>query len=170
MQRRAREGERRPGADGRRADGREIGTGLIGSLAGVTVFLVLMLLAVQVLFDLYARSAVSAAAFDAARRVAGYDLASLPPDQLLLAEAGAEARARQVLGRYGARTRFSWTLTPTDVELRVRVVNPSLLPPRLAGALSIDAIDRTVRVRAERLVCPSAEPCRASGATPAAQP
>lgn len=45
----------------------EAGTGLLGTLVGVTIFLVLALLAVQVLFDLYARSALSAAIFDAAR-------------------------------------------------------------------------------------------------------
>jgi hypothetical protein len=58
----------------------ETGTGLVGSVAGFAVFLVLLLLAAQVMFDLYARSAVTAAAFDAATKVAGYDVATLPPD------------------------------------------------------------------------------------------
>jgi hypothetical protein len=126
---------------------------------------VLLLLASQVLFDLYARSAVTAAAFDAARRVAGFDIATLPADQLSQAEADAEAQARVTLGRYGTSANFVWTLTPTVVALRVEVANPSLVPSGLARPLGIDTIDRTVRVRAERLVCPVAAPC-ATGTSP----
>jgi hypothetical protein len=137
----------------------EAGTGLIGSLAGFVVFVVLLLVAVQVLFDLYARSAVTAAAFDAARRVAGYDLVTLPADQLAQAEAGAEAQARQTLGRYGSDVIFTWTLTANEVELRVQTVNERLLPETMARSIGIDRIDRTVRVRAERLVCAPTASC-----------
>jgi hypothetical protein len=141
-----------------RAD--EAGTGLVGSLAGFMVFVVLLLVAAQVLFDLYARSAVTAAAFDAARRVAGYDLVTLPADQIIEAEAAAEMQARQTLGRYGREVLFTWTLTSSVVELRIQAVNQRLLPATLARSIGIDRIDRTVRVRAERLVCASAAPCR----------
>ena len=134
------------------------GTGIIGSIFGFAVFLVLLLVAVQVLFDLYARSAVTAAAFDAARKVSGYDLANLPPDQLSQAQADAEAHARQILGRYGRVTTFTWTLTADEVQLRVQVTNPSLLPAPMGRALGIDRIDRTVRLPSEHLVC-SALPC-----------
>src|SRR5260370_32282159 len=75
----------------------ERGTGVIGTMIGFAVFLVLLLVAVQVLFDLYARSAATAAAFDAARTAAGYDVATLPQDQLIQAEADAEAQARLTL-------------------------------------------------------------------------
>ena len=138
----------------------EAGTGLIGSLAGFLVFIVLLLVAVQVLFDLYARSAATAAAFDAARRVAGYDLVTLPAEQIAQAEAGAETQARQTLGRYGREVVFTWTVTATLVELRIQAVNQRVLPATLARSIGIDRIDRTVRVRAERLVCPSAAPCQ----------
>jgi hypothetical protein len=151
----AAERDRRPPSDGER------GTGVIGTVIGFAVFLVLLLVAVQVLFDLYARSALTAAAFDAARRVAGYDLATLPTDQLTLAEADAESQARQSLGRYGRDVSFTWTLTPTDVELRVRIVNSSVVPNQLAAPMGIDVIDRTVRVHAERLICPTNAPCTA---------
>jgi hypothetical protein len=143
------------------APGREVGTGVIGTMIGFAVFLVLLLVAVQVLFDLYARSAATAVAFDAARRVAGYDLATLPQDQLMQAEADAEAQARQTLGRYGRDVSFTWTLTPTDVELRVRIANSTVVPTQLAGPMGIDTIDRTVRVHAERLVCSAGQACQA---------
>ena len=147
------------------ADNPEAGTGLIASVAGLVVFLLLMLLAVQVLFDLYARSALTAAAFDAARRVAGYEIATLPPEQLAAAEADAEAHARNVLGRYAAEATFSWDVTATDVALRVRVHNRSVLPAVLARAMSIDTIDRTVQVHSETLICPTASsPCHAEAA------
>ena len=141
------------------APGREAGTGVIGPVMGFAVFLVLLLVAVQVIFDLYARSAATAVAFDAARRVAGYDVATLPQDQLNQAEADAETQARQALGRYGHDVAFTWTLTPTEVELRVRIVNSTVVPTQLAAPMGIDTIDRTVRVHAERLVCTAAAPC-----------
>ena len=143
------------------ADPAEAGTGVIGTITGFAVFLVLLLVAVQVLFDLYARSAVTAAAFDAARRVAGYDVATLPPDQLAQAELDAQAQARQTLGRYGRDVSFTWTLTATDVKLRVQVTNPTVVPLGLARPMGIDTIDRTVRVHAERPVCLAGAPCRA---------
>ena len=137
----------------------QAGTGLIGSLTGFVTFIVLLLLAVQVLFDLYARSAVTAAAFDAARRVAGFEVATLPADELAAAESDAEGRARRTLGRYGGDARFTWTLTSTEVALRVRIVNPSLVPSGLGRPFGLDTIDRTVRVHAEHLICPTPSPC-----------
>jgi hypothetical protein len=116
-------------------------------------------LAVQVIFDLYARSAVSAAALDAASRVARFEVATLPEGQLVQAESAAEDRARHLLGRYGARATFGWTITPADVVLRVVVDNPSIIPPALASPLGINTIDRTVRVHAERLVCADDQGC-----------
>ena len=134
---------------------------MIGTMIGFAVFVVLLLVAVQVLFDLYARSAATAAAFDAARTVAGYDVATLPQDQLIQAEASAEVQARRTLGAYGRDASFTWMLTPTDVELRVRIVNSTIVPTQLAAPMGIDTIDRTVRVHAERFVCPGSQLCRA---------
>ena len=47
------------------------GTGLISTIAGVTVFLAFLLFAVQLLMNLHATSAVTDAAWDGARHVAG---------------------------------------------------------------------------------------------------
>ena len=127
---------------GRRA---QLGTGLISTVAGVFVFLVLLLLATQVLFDLYARSTVTAVAYDAARVVAGAD--SGGPGAVDVAE----SEARAGLGRYADGAAFSWQVDDDVVQLRVRVQNPSLLPPVFKRALGIDTVDRTVRVRVERV-------------------
>jgi hypothetical protein len=119
---------------------------LVTTVVAVAVFLVLILLATQLAFDLYARSAVSAAAFDAARIVAGSDSgvtgASL---------SSAEETARRTLGAYGSSAAFSWRISSDQVALSVRVNNHSLLPRALASPLGLDSIARTVVVRRERL-------------------
>lgn len=124
----------------------EAGTGLLGTLVGVTIFLVLALLAVQVLFDLYARSALSAAIFDAARIVAGSDAAASPS-----AEADAEAGAREELGHYGEGARFRWSVSADEVGLTVSVRSPSLVPTAIASPLGLDVISRGVVIRRERV-------------------
>jgi hypothetical protein len=133
----------RSAADARGEAGGEAGAGLIGTIAGVTVFLAFLLFAVQLLFNLYAASAVTTAAYDAARVVAGSEGGG--------STATAETRARQVLGRYADRVTFEWAVDADDVALRVRATNPSFLLPALGGLLGFDEIDRTVRVRVERL-------------------
>ena len=115
-------------------------------MAGVLVVLVLLLLAVQVLFDLYARSAVSAAALDAARIVAGSDASGTPASQNQ-----AEGDARRELGAYGQRASFEWSVDSDDVRLAVRVRSPSVLPAVLAAPLGLDEVDRRVIVRRERV-------------------
>jgi len=121
--------------------GADRGAGLIGTIAGVTVFLAFLLFAVQLLFNLYATSAVTAAAYDAARVVAG----SAGGDV-----ARAEDHARQVLGRYAERVTFQWSVDADTVALRVTAENPIFLLPAVGGAVGFDEIDRTVRVRVER--------------------
>jgi hypothetical protein len=126
----------------------ERGTGLIGTLAGVTAFLVLLLFATQVLVNLYATTTVTAVAFDAARIVAG---GGGGPGSERLAEAG----ARRQLGRAGESADFAWRWVDSDgdaardhLELRVRADSPTNLLPRVR--FPFQTIDRTVRVRAER--------------------
>jgi len=122
----------------------ERGGGPISVWIGFCVFLVLLLFAVQVLFNLYAASVVTAVSYDAARRVAGGD--GGPAYQ-----AQAEDQARQELGRYADRVSFDWSATTGDeVVLRVQTRNPHLLLPVLAGPAALDRLDRTVRVRVER--------------------
>ena len=121
----------------------ERGGGPLSAWFGFVVFLALLLLAVQVLYNLYATSVVTSVAFDAARRVAA-------------AEGGAgavgraEAEARQVLGEYGSRVSFEWSVDGDVVVLRVRSTNPTFLLPAQAGPVAFGHVDRTVRVRVER--------------------
>ncbi len=111
-------------------------------------FLLLMLLAVQVLYNLYATSAVTAATYDGARLAAGSDAIDDPRTRAV-----AEQHVRDVLGRYGRdRVELTWLADPTgrDVVLTVKAENPSFLPRGLRRPLGFDTIVRTVRVRAER--------------------
>jgi hypothetical protein len=128
---------RRPTARG------DAGTGLIGTVAGVSIFLLFLLFSVHVRVRLYATSAMTSAAFDAARRVASADAVSRP-----LAVRQAEADPRRALGSFGRdHTTFTWLAVDGDsVVLEVRGRPPSFLP--VSGWLGV--IDRTVRVRTER--------------------
>ena len=127
--------------------------------------------ATQVVFDLYARSAVTSAAVEAARSVAGFASGESAAANGLAATqqqavAVAEARARASLGRWGDVTSFSWRFLPADgpptsVELEVRfdasaagfdLTRPLALP-------GLNRFDRTVRVRIERVTCASGATC-----------
>ncbi|MDT7548846.1 MAG: hypothetical protein QOE84_1240 [Actinomycetota bacterium] len=115
----------------------------MSSVFGLFVVLILLLLAVQVVYDLYATSAVTASAYDAARVVAGSDGGPA-------ATAVAEDAARRSLGRYGQRVSFTWTIDGDAVQLRVVARNPGFLPTALRRPLGVDTVDRTVRLRTER--------------------
>jgi hypothetical protein len=107
-----------------------------------------MMFAVQVLYNLYATSVVTAAAFDAARVVAGGAATGDRRD----AEADGRARFRALVGRYAARhveTLDFGESTDDVIVLHVRARNPSLLPGRPAAA-AFGTIDRRIRVRVER--------------------
>lgn len=126
----------------------EQGAGVVGAIGGVTVFFALLLVAVQLLFNLYATTVVTAVAFDAARVVAGADVGTDGDGR----QAVAEASARRLLGRYGRRVTFDWRQSDDDtVVLRVRADNPSFVVRSWADSLGFDHIDRTVRVRVERV-------------------
>lgn len=116
----------------------EAGTGLIGSFAGLVVFLVLLSFATQVLLTLSATTAMSSAAYEAARVVARGGTTDR-----------GEERARALLGRFAERVRFDWSASaPDTVVLRVQAD-----APRLAPALTparVGRIDRTVRIHVER--------------------
>jgi hypothetical protein len=124
----------------------ERGAGLIGAIAGVTVFLALLTVAVQVIFNLYTTSVVTSATYDAARQVA-LDRTQPPSRGELLA---AEAHARELIGNLDAE--FEWDLTDPDVvRLHVVADAPSFLLGIVEGAVGLDQVDRTVVVRIEDL-------------------
>ena len=124
------------------------GAGLIGTSAGFLVFLLLMLAAVQILFNLYANSLVTAAAHDAAREVAGFDASA----DRCAAAAGADVAFVESLGEYGdsGHAALTWDCTdPAVVSVRVIADHPTILPPRMAGLISLGHLDRTITIRVE---------------------
>ena len=126
----------------------ERGAGLVGTSAGFLVFMLMMLAAVQILFNLYATSIVTAAAHDAARDVAGFDAAA----DRCGAVAAAEASFVRSLGEYGTagHATLQWTCNnPNVVRVRVVARHPSILPARLGGLASLTNLDRTIEIRTE---------------------
>ncbi|MBU3702565.1 MAG: hypothetical protein FGM58_11030 [Acidimicrobiia bacterium] len=126
------------------------GTGLIATFAGLLVFLVLLLFAVQTLIAAFARSSATDAAYEGARLVAG---ARTPHDESALPET-ARVRAEQIvrsnLGRFGADVDLDWTATTWDtVALTIRARPPGFMWTVL-GAVAPSTIERTARVRVER--------------------
>ena len=125
------------------------GAGLLSTAAGVVVFLVFLLFAVQLLFGLYASSTVNAVANDAAVRAASADA---PPLEVI------EAQARESLGEVGRSASFTWSADDADADgepdtvvLEVVARPPRFIPPSIGGAIGLDEIRRTVRVRQEQV-------------------
>jgi hypothetical protein len=130
----------------------EHGTGLISTIAGVAVFLAFLLFAVQLLMNLYATSAVTDAAWDGARHVAGARVDHSDAIAVAAAEATAEVRMRAELGRFADRVIFDWSATGVEVvSVRVRGTTPRFGLPGLSGPLRFDVIDRSVHVRVETI-------------------
>ena len=126
----------------------EGGAGLLSTAAGVVVFLVFLLFAVQLLFGLYASSMVTAVANDAATRAASADA---PPLTII------EAEAREGLGEVGDSATFEWDVddadgdgTPDTVVLEVVTRPPRFIPASIGGSIGLDEVRRTVRVRSEQ--------------------
>jgi hypothetical protein len=121
--------------------------GAISTSAGVLVFLVFLMGAVQLLFGLYASSTVTAVANDAAQRAAA---ATAPPLDAI------EADARASLGSVGDDAEFTWSTDDADgdgtldtVVLHVLATPPRFVPRSIGEGLGLGTIDRTVRVRIE---------------------
>jgi hypothetical protein len=124
--------------------------GTVPTAVGFVVFLVFLLLAVQVLYGLYATSTVRGALNDAASRAANgaagdADLARLADD------------AERSLGPMGRRTTILLRLEDDDADGVPDVVvgsaladPPRFVPPPLGGVAGLDDIDVSVRVRIER--------------------
>ena len=121
--------------------GSERGTGMVGTLVGFTIFIVLLLFATQMLVRLYATSTLTSAANRAAQEVAEAPVPSA-------AVAAAQETAQSGLGTFGAkRTTFTWIeVDAQQVVLQVRGESPEFVPwPGGWGP-----IVRTVTVRTER--------------------
>jgi hypothetical protein len=120
----------------------ERGAGLLSTVAGVTVVLAFLTVAVQILLDLYTTSVVTAAAYDGVRSVA---TGESEPE-------AAEARTRELLGGLGDAATFEWTVDDPDVVvLHVVVPTQHFLLPVVSGVLGLDDVDRTIAVRVEQL-------------------
>lgn len=127
-----------------RPRGQDDGTGLVSSIVGVTIFLVLLLYAVQLALNLYATSTVTAVAFDAARRVAGTEGGPSATN-------AAETQARAMLDHYednGGSLHFVWDTTRDDVV--VLEVTAERRPLLARVRVPFQRVHRTVRVRWER--------------------
>lgn len=137
-------GCRRSGAAG------EAGTGLIGTAAGVAVFLTFLLFAVQLTLNLYATSTVTAAGFDAARAVASQRVDHDDRAAVEAAQVEATETLRSLLGEIGRQAELTWTVGAEVVRLRLVVDAPGVLPSGLAGGVGLRRIERTFEVRIEQ--------------------
>lgn len=123
----------------------------MGTVAGVTAFLFLLLFAVQVTATLYATSTTEAAGYDAARSVAAASAGGTPAS---MGEAvrRAEAQFRDLLGRRGEDAELDWDIDEEHVSLHVVVDAPSILPSVIRDTAQLRRIERTFTVRVERVV------------------
>lgn len=123
------------------------GAGLISTAAGVVVFLMFLLFAVQLLFGLYASSTITAVAHDAAQRAATADAPALSV---------IEDEARAALGRVGEDATFVWSTEDADgdgsddtVVLAIIATPPRFVPRSIGDATGFGEVRRTIRVRRE---------------------
>lgn len=125
----------------RRRLGAETGSGPVSATFGVAVFLGFLLFAVQVMLHLWATSAVTTAAFDAARLVAG---------ERPFTTADAEDHLRALLGTYGERLdEPRWDIGAEMVVLQVSAPTPAPLIASVGRLAGLDRIERTIHVRRE---------------------
>lgn len=127
----------------------ERGAGLIGTIGALVVFLTLLTFAVQLLFNLYATSAVTAVAYDAASIAATGDIDRSDQAAVERAVAEAEAHARGLLGRYGERADFTWEISPERVRLTIAADHPRVAIASISGVFGLNRVERSVEVRVE---------------------
>jgi len=126
----------------------ERGAGVIGTSAGFLVFMLLMLMAVQVLFNLYANTIVTAAAHDAARSVASFSAGEEPCDRV----PAANRELVDSLGDYAdaAVISLAWVCDGGDVVvLSISALHPTVLPERMRGLLGLGSLEREITIRVE---------------------
>ena len=120
------------------------GAGVLSTFIGAVVFIVFVLFAAQLLLGLYLASIIGAVTYDTAKTAAGSNALASASSQAALTDS-----ARRQLGRFGDAADFDWAMDDASVRLTVRVPRPPVLP----GFLPFvdDTIERTTRVRAERV-------------------
>jgi hypothetical protein len=128
------------------------GAGMVASLAGLTVFLLFLLLAVQVLFGLYATSTLRATLHDAASRAATGRAGTEPATLERLS-----AQAEDSLGAMGDRTDIELRPVDDDGDGAADVVvgeavsmPPRFVPRAVGGMVGFEEVRASVRVRVER--------------------
>jgi hypothetical protein len=124
---------------------------MVSSLAGVTVFLMFLLFAVQVMFGLYATSTLRATLHDAAARAASGGAGTGPSDLARLAD-----QAEGTLGAMGDRSEITLRLVDEDgdgsgdaVVGEAVAVPPRVVPPSIGGMVGFEQVRAAVRVRVE---------------------
>lgn len=123
----------------------ERGSSLLGTVFGVTMLLSLTAFAADVGIGLWARSAVDAAASDAAR-----EIASLPSGEAGTARTlAAVERARATLGPFGDRVDMTVRSSEAAVAVHVRAPSLGLLPRVAGGGSVVGGVDRVLVVRRE---------------------
>jgi hypothetical protein len=130
----------------------ERGSGLLATVFGIGITLVMLMMAANLLVGLWSRSVVDSAAWDAARRIA------TAPDGSA-GSAIATACDRVGRGCPSGEVRMSAVVEGDWVVVRVSAPGKELLP----SGPSVGAVDRDVRVRLER---PLAERRAAAGGPP----
>ena len=124
----------------------EHGSGLLGTVFGLAIVLILVVVASNVAVGLWTRSTVEAVAYDAARRVASTPAGDDAADRAR----SAVADARRLLGPYGSRVDLEFeSLGPRSVVLHVRAPGATLLPRMVDAGPVVGALDRRVVIRRE---------------------
>jgi hypothetical protein len=127
-----------------RGNARCRGSGLVALTGGLIVFLLLLLFAVQLSVNLYARSQVTAAGFDAARRGAGYE-----NDQRRSAATVEAARGCvRCLDRRAAVAHFDGDAGASSERFRIDADPAALLVVFVLGSISLEFATVSMRQRA----------------------
>jgi hypothetical protein len=128
------------------------GTSLLTASLALTIFLVFLLFAVQLLVNLYEGSVVTDVAFDGAHQVASHRVDHDDPAAVERARLHAEDKMRALLGPQGQRATFDWSQSDDEqVALRLQLDTPHFEIAGFGRALPFNHIDRTARVRVEVL-------------------
>ena len=125
----------------------ERGSGLLSTVFGVGVVMVMLGVCANVAIGLWTRSVVDSVAYDAAR-----DVATAPPGADPSAtRASAIDRAEAALGEFGRRVRFEFESAPEADHVVLRVTAPanSLLPAVVTGGSIVGPLDRRIVIRRE---------------------